>query len=102
MHSVLRNLQDRQVGRASSHLTLRALQFLQPVLDFLWGRFEWYGFSSSVLDADVCASGEDEAEDSGMMEGGSTQPRGFLSRGQCKMTGPGMCGITSPSCTAYI
>ena len=34
-HSALRNLHDRQVGRTSSHLTLRALQFLHPALDFL-------------------------------------------------------------------
>lgn len=43
-HSVLRSRQDRQAGLASSHLTLRALQFLQPALDFLWGRLAWYGF----------------------------------------------------------
>lgn len=34
-HCVLRSLHERHVGRTSSHLTLRALQFLQPVRDFL-------------------------------------------------------------------
>jgi hypothetical protein len=34
-HAVLRNLQERHAGLASSHFTLRALQFLQPALDFL-------------------------------------------------------------------
>lgn len=33
--SALRNLHDRQTGRASSHLTLRALQLRHPVRDFL-------------------------------------------------------------------
>lgn len=34
-HSALRNRQDRQVGRTSSHLTFRVLQFLHPARDFL-------------------------------------------------------------------
>jgi hypothetical protein len=33
--SALRNRQDRQVGRTSSHLTFRVLQFLHPARDFL-------------------------------------------------------------------
>lgn len=37
-HRVRRSLQERQVGRASSHLTLRSLQLVQPRRDFLCGR----------------------------------------------------------------
>jgi hypothetical protein len=33
--SALRSLQDRQTGRASSHLTLRTLQLRHPARDFL-------------------------------------------------------------------
>lgn len=35
-------MQEWHDGRTSSHLTLRALQFLQPVRVFLCGRFGWY------------------------------------------------------------
>lgn len=35
MQSAFLSLHDRQIGLASSHLTLRALQLWQPALDFL-------------------------------------------------------------------
>lgn len=42
VHSVCRNRHEVHVGRASSHLTFRALQVVQPPRDFLWDILRGY------------------------------------------------------------